>query len=213
MSSKKRCTILGALPVPLSLKNKILPDDYIICTDGGISNAELLELNIHLAVGDWDSVKTDVHMIEAEKIITLPKEKDDTDMHFAARCTIDFGFEEVQILGGIGGRIDHTFANIHTLRFLEENGVYAYMENENMVCTVIQNCTRELLNQEYSYLSVFSLDEKSEGVTLKGVKYPLNGAVLYGNFPVGVSNEFVNDIATVSVENGTLLVMLIKEYI
>ena len=209
MSNKNRCTILGALPVPLYFKNKIL-HDYIICADGGIDNAKLLGVKVQMALGDWDSVKSEFYTEDIEKIVTLPKEKDDTDMYFAARCAIELGFEEVQILGGIGGRLDHTFANVQTLLFLEENGVYAYMESENFFCTVIQNNTRTFTNKDYTYISILSLDEKSDGVNLRGVKYPLTNAVLYGNFPLGISNEFLDDIATVSVENGTLVVMLVK---
>ena len=40
------------------------------------------------------------------------------------------------------------------------------------------------------------------------MKYPLEGAVLTNTFALGVSNEFTEDIAEISVESGILIVVL-----
>ena len=209
MNNGKKCAIIGAMQIPLHFKEKLQECNYIICADGGASNAKLLGLHINLAVGDWDS--TNLKDVVADEIITLPKEKNDTDMHFAAHCAVKMGFKEVQILGGIGGRIDHTFANINTLRFLADEGVYAYMENDESFFTVLKNSTMQIKKRANTYLSIFPLDEKCEGVTLTGLKYPLTNAVLKGNFPVGVSNEFSDEVATISIKKGTVLIMIVKK--
>jgi thiamine pyrophosphokinase len=57
------------------------------------------------------------------------------------------------------------------------------------------------------YVSVFSLSETSTGVTLKGLKYPLDRATLQNSFPLGTSNEFLGSPASVEVEDGTLLIV------
>jgi thiamine pyrophosphokinase len=44
-------------------------------------------------------------------------------------------------------------------------------------------------------------------VTLAGLKYPLSDAVLTCDMPLGVSNEFTGAPASVSVREGTLLVL------
>ena len=60
----------------------------------------------------------------------------------------------------------------------------------------------------WKWLSVFAADSEVKGVTLRGLKYPLYDAVLTNTYPIGVSNEFVNDTAIVTAEQGTLLVVL-----
>ena len=56
-------------------------------------------------------------------------------------------------------------------------------------------------------LSVFSALGTAEGVSERGVYYPLSGATLIGTFPLGVSNRFLpGESAEISVGRGTLLV-------
>ena len=52
------------------------------------------------------------------------------------------------------------------------------------------------------------MTEQSRGVCLSGVKYLLSDYTLTGTFPLGVSNEFADDYATVRVGDGTLLIVL-----
>lgn len=56
-------------------------------------------------------------------------------------------------------------------------------------------------------VSVFCHGDRAEGVTLTGLSYPLDGADLTGDFPLGVSNRRLKgQPATVSVRRGTLLI-------
>lgn len=56
-------------------------------------------------------------------------------------------------------------------------------------------------------VSVFCHGDRAEGVTLTGLAYPLSGAVLTGDFPLGVSNRRLDgQPATVAVRRGTLLI-------
>jgi len=56
-------------------------------------------------------------------------------------------------------------------------------------------------------VSVFCHGDRAEGVTLTGLSYPLDGAALAGDFPLGVSNRRLEGRpATVSVRRGTLLI-------
>ena len=54
---------------------------------------------------------------------------------------------------------------------------------------------------------MFSLTNESRGVTIKNLKYTLDGATLYSYMPIGVSNEFLGKESTISVEEGSLLVV------
>ena len=58
------------------------------------------------------------------------------------------------------------------------------------------------------YLSLFSLVEESRGITIEGMKYSLEHAVIRNDFPVGISNEFIGEAAAIAVEDGTLVCMI-----
>ena len=57
------------------------------------------------------------------------------------------------------------------------------------------------------YVSVIAHSERAEGVWLKGLKYELQDAVLTNSYPLGVSNELIGKEASISVKNGTLLIV------
>lgn len=56
-------------------------------------------------------------------------------------------------------------------------------------------------------VSVFSIGDRCAGVDLRGLKYPLTDAVITGDFPIGVSNEFTGTEAGISLKSGAMLVM------
>ena len=56
-------------------------------------------------------------------------------------------------------------------------------------------------------ISVFSLSDISEGVSIKGLKYGLENADLTNLFPLGVSNEFCGKPSEITVKSGLLLII------
>ena len=56
-------------------------------------------------------------------------------------------------------------------------------------------------------LSVFAMGGDAKGVTETGLKYQLQDALLENSFPKGISNEFIGEEATVSVKDGSLLIL------
>ncbi|XCB30518.1 hypothetical protein RQN30_03755 [Arcanobacterium hippocoleae] len=57
-------------------------------------------------------------------------------------------------------------------------------------------------------LSVFSLSDKSVGVSITGAVYELENAVLHRTFPIGLSNEWGRaSEVKISVAKGTLIVI------
>ena len=186
----------------------IRPSDTVWALDAGVERAKLLGVTPSLCLGDWDSAPCPE---QAEELISLVPEKDDTDTHHAARLVIERGFDEVLLLGGLGGRLDHTIANLATLLYLRRSGVRGWAADSNTAVTVLQNESRAFELKDGFYFSVFALDGMAEGVDLSGVKYPLSGAVLTGAYPIGVSNEIVGKTAQVSVKKGNLLVMYARK--
>ncbi len=81
------------------------------------------------------------------------------------------------------------------------------MDGNGMILVAKNETVRFKKNLE-GFLSLFSLGEKAEGVTITNMKYLLDKAVVTNDFPIGVSNEFIGKESSVTVENGTLLIMI-----
>lgn len=213
-----KCILVGAgeLKNPDIKKEK---EDYIIAVDGGMYYCEQLGLEPDFYIGDFDSVEdrqlSRLKVIEQAKpecVRRLKPEKDDTDMISALRHGLERGYKEFHIYAGLGGRLEHTIANIQSLIFLKERGAGGYLLDEHMSCFVIRNESVSLFAGKRGYLSLFAMGERAEGVSICGMKYPLDGATITNGFPIGIDNEFVGERAQIRVESGTLLV-LIREYI
>ena len=181
----------------------ISPEDFIIAADKGAEILARHGITPHITVGDFDSSS----VIPEENVIKLPVEKDVTDTHAAVEIALEKGAREIHIYGGMGGRVDHTFANYALIASLAEKGIAAYLYGEGYRITALFNGKITLSGKIGETLSVFSWSEESKGVTLRGVKYPLEKSVLHKSFALGVSNSFSEKTAEISVSDGILLIM------
>lgn len=178
-------------------------EDIVIAADRGYLFAKCLGIEPELVVGDFDSLDSPP---VREGVTVLPREKDDTDTAYAIKCALDMGVKRIFICGGLGGRLDHTFANIQLLTYIAEHGGIGYLVGERELMCVLRD-TEALLHGEHGQtVSVFSLSERSSGVYERGFKYTLENSELKSGFPLGVSNELEAECAELSVANGELLV-------
>lgn len=197
-----RCLIFGA--GEHFLPPRFEKDDFIIAADAGYDY--LLGLNVRpdIVVGDFDSSDT---LAPPDIAVRLPVEKDDTDMAAAIRLALDRGFKSLHIYGGTGGRIDHTLANIQCLADIACRGAQGFLYGKGSVITALKDSRISFPPESRGIVSVFSHSDVSSGVYERGMKYPLNNAVLKNTRPLGVSNELKGDAADISVKSGTLIVV------
>ncbi len=199
----KRCVIIGGGEIadPQFLKDNITDGDFVICCDAGYLHAKRSGITPHLIVGDFDSA--DVPDTSVETIV-LPCEKDDTDSFFAAKEGLKRGFTQFLLIGVTGGRLDHTFAAISIIEFLQNADACGQIIDKT---TRIRVCRDTItVNAGCRYFSVFA-NGFAKGVCISGAKYNLDNAEIYSRYQYGVSNEVVSDFATVTVGQGTLIVM------
>lgn len=210
----KRCIIIGAGELNVS-EILVKEDDYVIAADGGYCYCKMLEIVPDLILGDFDSIGEKeakelvrIQQIDPERLIVLPVEKDDTDMLAAIFAGLEEGCREFHIYAGQGGRVEHTIANIQCLKYLKECGAAGYMIDGSGMILVAKNETIRFKAQTKGLLSLFSMGDRAEGVTLRNLKYELDNAVITNNYPIGISNEFIGKEASVTVNNGTLMIVL-----
>ena len=181
------------------------PGDLVIAADGGFAALKGLGLTPDLVVGDFDSLG---HRPDHPHVVTLPVEKDDTDMHSAIRLGWERGYRAFRLYGGTGGRIDHTLANIQSLAWLASQRGRGWLVGPDWTATVLSDggaLTLEAGRQ--GMVSVFCLGDRAEGVDIQGLKYGLTDGVLTADYPLGVSNSFLGGESRVSVRRGKLLVL------
>ena len=205
-----RCVIFSACPVDASLAGLLKPDDFIIACDAGYRNCERLGCRPNIIVGDFDSAPCPEQ--GNDELVVLPHVKDDTDTEYAAKLAVKHGFDEVLMLGALGGkRLEHTLANLSTALSLEKQGLRTTLQNErSRISFVRAGETRRYDKGEYFYLSVFPFEGRAEGVTLRGTFYELTDATLTAeNYALSVSNEYApgSDCAAISTKTGALLVI------
>lgn len=205
----RKCLIAGGGRIDnLSWLKKTAEEcDYIIAADKGYKTLKKADVEIDIAIGDFDSLG---YVPEDVIVKKLKAEKDDTDTMTAVRYALDKGAEEILILGGAGGRLDHTVANLQTLSFIAYHGALGKLIDEtNEIMGLIPGEYKFQNRAGYS-LSTFSMTDEVTGLCENGVKYPLDNAVLTNKFPLGVSNEIVEDFAVISFKSGILFVCLSK---
>ena len=198
------CYIAGAMSLTPALCPCPRAEDYVIAADRGYDSLMAYGVTPDLVVGDFDSLG---YAPSHPNVIQLPCAKDDTDMVFALRQGLDRGYRRFVLLGGVGGRLEHTLANLQVLDWLTTQGAQGFLAGEKTVATAVRNGTLTFPAAMSGYLSVLCNSGTARGVTLRGLKYPLERYTMTGSFPLGVSNQFLGRPASVSVEDGCLLLL------
>ena len=203
----KKCIIFGALKINTEGFNLNKNDnDIVIAADKGLETLKELNIKANYIIGDFDSLG---YIPEGENIIKHPIIKDDTDTMLCVKTALNMGYKYFEIYGCIGGRLDHTIANIQTASYIaDNNGVAVFFDTKSKTAlTVIKNNSISFSADCKGNISVFSLCDKSVGVNEKGLLYELSDAVLTADFPLGVSNEFIGKSSSISVKNGKLCII------
>ena len=186
-----------AAPVP--------PGALVVAADGGLRHTRALGLEPHVVLGDFDSLG---EIPAGDNVLRHPVMKDDTDSMLALRLGLERGCKRFFLYGAMDGpRLDHTVANFQALEFLARRGAAGWLIGRELIGTAVREERLRFPGTAEGILSLFCLSEPAEGVTLRGLLYPLEEAVLTPDVPLGVSNHFTGEAAEVSVRKGSLLAL------
>lgn len=202
---QKTCYIFGAGKYEGTTFPTISEGDLVIAADGGLSVLQQQGITPHVILGDFDSYPVELPETDGSDILRYPVEKDDTDMLLAAKYGLEKGCQCFCLYGGMGGRLDHTLANIQLLAWLSHQGVQGFLYGNHTVLTAITNGTFTFAGAPQTRLSIFCYGEKAEGVTVEGCQYTAENATWNNQYPIGVSNAFTDRPVKVTVKHGTLL--------
>ena len=201
VETKGICYIVGAGECE-KLDFSKADNDFVIAADGGLRYLEEAGIVPDLLLGDFDSLG-----YYPEGALTYPKEKDETDTFLALRYAVANGYRRVRVYGGLGGRLDHTLANVQMLVWAARRGLDVCLCGSAVTLRAVTDGEIGFPAEMRGGISVFCMDEHAEGIDLLGLKYTLENGELTNEFPLGVSNEFVGAPSTVRVRKGTLLIV------
>ncbi len=211
----KRCVIITAYhSAPIHKYFDFHEGDFIVCADGGYIYAKKENIIPHVLIGDFDSLNLDSNSLSipsSTEVVQLPVEKDDTDTMFCLKYGIEKGYDTFMVLGGLGGRLDHTMANLQTMNYaIEQEKEIQFIDGKNQA-TLRNPGSIEIKRKDDTKLSIFSYSDTCEGISLDGTKYLLTNYSLTNTFPLGVSNEFAKDTVKITHTKGKLLIILSQD--
>ena len=179
--------------------------DYVIACDHGYDYALKLGIVPNLILGDFDSCDFDKENVTDIPIETFPACKDDTDTMLAIKNALSLGYRNIVIVCALGSRFDHSLANIQSMAYVAEHGGTCELFGKGEHLMTLCNGSVKLPYKESCSLSLFSLTDRCEGVSISGSAYDCENVTLTNTFPLGVSNKWNEAVVTVSVKSGILL--------
>jgi thiamine pyrophosphokinase len=183
--------------------------ELLIAADGGALPLLRAGLPPQLAIGDMDSLDAaSLAALEARgvELRRFPRAKDETDLELALLEAVGRGATAIDVLGALGGRWDHTLANVALLALPELRGMRARLLADRQTLFLVRDAAL-LEGRAGDTISLLPLTGAAHGVTTRGLLYPLDSATLSFERARGVSNVLLDPPGQVSIREGLLLVV------
>lgn len=200
----------GSPPWP-TVAARLPVDRFVIAADAGLDHADALGLAVDLVVGDLDSVSAPA-LARAEAagipVERHPVDKDAVDLDLALDAALARGARHIVVVSGGGDRLDHVLAGLLALGHPRLAGaeVEAWWGRAH-VQVLHGPATAHLDGPTGGYVSLLPLHRPANGITTKGLRFVLDEGTLATGSSRGVSNELLGGPATVTLGEGTLLVV------
>ena len=205
----------GCLEDPVFFHKKIkeMEDVLIICCDGGARHFQNSAIKPDVIIGDMDSIDpaqlADYSAGETE-IIKLPPDKDFSDTELALDYALNLKPQEIFIWCALGGRIDHTLANVFLICKGTEKGIRTSLVDEYCEAFVLDK-KASFINDKGKTVSLLALTPEVTGINLAGFLYPLENGTLKMGESRGLSNVINEARAVISAAKGKLLVVRYRQ--
>ncbi|MFC5531925.1 thiamine diphosphokinase [Cohnella yongneupensis] len=166
---------------------------------------------MRVAVGDFDSIadgQLQAIRDAADEVISFDAiDKDWSDTELAFREAVNRGLRDIDMIGALGTRFDHSLANVHLLKQAQELGCSLRLIDDHNEISLCEHTVRLTVDSRYPYVSLLPLTEAVTGITLQGFLYPLNDATIRIGQSIGISNVLDQPSGTVTIASGLLLVI------
>jgi thiamine pyrophosphokinase len=199
----------GLMPDIELARRIIRPGDVIYAADGGTRHALALGLSPSVVIGDLDSLASeDRQLLEARavEIQRYPREKDQTDLELVLDYALQSRQHEILVMGGLGGRLDQTLANISLLSNSRYSSINLRMDDGVEEAFFIRDRS-EISGKPGDIVSLIPWGGQVAGISTQGLRWALDNSTLLPGSTRGISNELLGEMASVAVGTGLLLVV------
>ncbi|MBR3689854.1 MAG: thiamine diphosphokinase [Eggerthellaceae bacterium] len=180
--------------------------NYVIAVDAGLKHLESIGRTPDMALGDFDSLG---YVPQGMRVARFSANKNKSDMDLALERARNMRYDEIFVYGALGGRLDHTLANLQLFAKYSEKGAIVNAIGVSEAATYVTGPdTYEMPAQESGTISVFSMSDEARGVFERGLAYELDDASLSNRTSLGLSNEFIGEPVLIGVESGTIVVIV-----
>lgn len=207
--------VLAAAPTPeLDTTFDLVPKpDYVVAADGGVALAARLGLVPDLVIGDFDSSDSDqiaqLKDLGVEQSAFDHETKWETDTELAAIAALRWQPKTIIILGAIGGRLDHTLANVLLLAHPGLASVdVRIVDASHEVFLAKPGEWNQVRGRNGDTVTLLPLGGDVDGVQTQGLHWRLDGDTLHTGLGRGVSNYIELAGAQVWVDKGQMLVVV-----
>ena len=189
-------------------RNIIQDSDLIFCADGGTNYAYQLGIMPDCIIGDLDSIEPEVYAwytAQGVEFIKYPARKDLTDLQIALHLAKERNVAEIIMLGTMGKRLDHTFANLYAGINLVLQGIkishytpdcWVYIANQDII----------IEGEPGDLVSVLALTDEVHGARETGFEYNLTDPIMKNSQPYAISNVLSGHRGIIEIETGVLAV-------
>lgn len=203
----------GASPVP-GWKALVAPTATVIAADGGARHARNEAVTVTDLVGDLDSLtpaEVDWFTRGGTRVHRFDVDKDFTDFELAARLVrhrAHPGVEDVLVVGGAGGRLDHALGNIAVLGG-DDLAAFSVTALLGDAVTTVASSTHPVSvgDRAGQVVSLVPVGTHARGVTTQGMRFELHDEALDVRRTRGLSNVVAAPPASVTLDEGRLLVI------
>ena len=193
------------------------PADIVIAADGGSVLANRLGITPSLIIGDLDSTSTILVHKYSDLGVEIRKydhnTKWETDTELALLAALEYAPKRIFVLGAIGGRLDHSLANVLLLTHPAFADIDVHiLDGNNELFLAKPTEWNSIKGSAKDIVSLLPIGVPAEAVTTRGLHWPLSGETLIAGKARGVSNR-ISDAATAAVryDAGQLLVAIFHE--
>ena len=209
----KVCIVLNGEVKNYSKTKEIIVNetyDYIIAADAGCNHLYKMNITPDYIIGDLDSVDEEVISYYKSKNVLLkkyPTHKDETDSEICIYLAKELKANQVDFIGSLGGRIDHTLANIGLMYYVKNMNIEPRILNSEEEILIIKDEEITIKGEVGNTVSIISIMGEAKGVTLKNFEYPLNNEKINYLSPLGISNIMLKNECNIKVDDGCLLII------
>lgn len=192
--------------------NEISKNDLFIGVDRGIEHCLASGHTPDQIIGDFDSVNVAVlndERLNGVQRQLFPSKKASSDLELALQLLSEAPPKRVVLLGVSGGRTDHMLFNWMLASVRPWPFEVQLLDGTTCSHVLHGPASWSGVGKPGQLLSLLPLSDV-QGVTTKGLQYPLSNAVLTPGSTLGLSNLFEGEEAGVRIASGALLVMLTR---